>query len=543
MRSPGSPLTQRKFYAIEEIIEMTTRRLRPNRIADSRLTRRTAVKAGAGIAAGAALSRAGLPALAQDAANPIVIPEPVAQLPAEEVTLRWIDSGDVKAFFWRAFFEEYQKAHPNITIEYQGLPWNEIQKVIPLGVRNGNAPDVFQIPPNVPAAMAVAEGWGAAFDDIIPNFEEFKAKYPSGVFVPGITDFDGKTYILPLTSNRRHGSLLLYNQAYMTEAGFDPATTPFTWEQFREAARVLTEQGAGEYYGLIFEGAQTGRYAAWANALGSMSGPDVGFFVGDAPIDWKTGEFAFMTDEFIGAIELLLALRDDGSIFPGSSSLNAPEARARVPQGAAAMIIQGPWNVPQWRQESPEFEFGVAQTPMASTDISPTYHVGPGGSNPMWVYAQSQHKEIAADIFSYVGSVEGQKAWAQIVSVADPALFPEAQSAAAGDDPQAARVNEIFEEVIRLAPDPRVRNPEAAEVFQQIQPVQPDYGTTIQGMFAGQITDIRAAMQGLQDAWTAELERAIKAAQDAGAQVTRDDFVFANWDPSRDYTDADYAAL
>lgn len=522
---------------------MTTARYRSRRITNSRLSRRTALKAGAGLAAGAALSRAGLPALAQDAASPITIPEPVTQLPTGNATLRWIDSGDVKAFFWRAFFEEYQKAHPNITIEYQGLPWNEIQQIIPLGVRNGNAPDVFQIPPNVPAAQAVAEGWGAAFDDIIPNFAEYKARYPSGVFVPGITDFDGKTYILPFTSNRRHGSLLLYNRAYMTEAGLDPSTTPFTWDQFREAARVLTEQGAGQYYGLIFEGAQTNRYSAWANALGSMSGRKVGFFSGDAPIDWKTGEFAFTADEFVGAIELLLALRDDGSIFPGSSSLNAPEARARVPQGSAAMIIQGPWNVSQWRQESPDFDFGVAQTPIASTGVSPTYHVGPGGSNPMWVYSDSQYKEIAADIFSYVGSVEGQKAWAQIVGVADPALFPEAQSVAAGDDPEAARVIELFEQEIRLAPDPRVRNPDAAEVFQQIQPVQPDYGTTVQGMFSGQIGDIRGAMQGLQDAWTAELDRAIKAAQDAGAQVTRDDFVFANWDPARDYTDADYAAL
>ncbi|MDQ3540244.1 MAG: hypothetical protein M3440_06105, partial [Chloroflexota bacterium] len=87
---------------------MTTRRKRFDRITESRITRRTAVKAGAGIAAGAALSRTGVSALAQTPTSPIMIPEPVTGLPTGDVTFRWIDSGDVKGFFWRAFFEEYQ---------------------------------------------------------------------------------------------------------------------------------------------------------------------------------------------------------------------------------------------------------------------------------------------------------------------------------------------------------------------------------------------------------------------------------------------------
>ncbi|MBA2278277.1 MAG: sugar ABC transporter substrate-binding protein, partial [Chloroflexia bacterium] len=63
------------------------------------------------------------------------------------------------------------------------------------------------------------------------------------------------------------------------------------------------------------------------------------------------------------------------------------------------------------------------------------------------------------------------------------------------------------------------------------------------GLVTGQLADPAAAMQDLQDRADAELERAIQAAADNGAQVSRDDWVFANWDPTRDYTDADYAAL
>jgi len=65
----------------------------------------------------------------------------------------------------------------------------------------------------------------------------------------------------------------------------------------------------------------------------------------------------------------------------------------------------------------------------------------------------------------------------------------------------------------------------------------------LQGLFSGQLTDPRAAMQDLQDRSEQELDRAIKAAAAKGARVSRDDWRFANWDPTRDYTAADYAAL
>jgi len=55
--------------------------------------------------------------------------------------------------------------------------------------------------------------------------------------------------------------------------------------------------------------------------------------------------------------------------------------------------------------------------------------------------------------------------------------------------------------------------------------------------------DPKKAMQDLKNRSDAELERAIKAAQAKGAKVTRDDWVFPNWDPMKYYTDADYAAL
>jgi multiple sugar transport system substrate-binding protein len=105
------------------------------------------------------------------------------------------------------------------------------------------------------------------------------------------------------------------------------------------------------------------------------------------------------------------------------------------------------------------------------------------------------------------------------------------------------RVYELTEEWMRLAPSPAVRNPGVAQVNLEMRPVTPNLGEIVQGLFTGQLSDPKAAMQDLQDRANAELERAIKAAQDKGAEVSRDDWVFANWDPTRDYTEEDYQAL
>jgi multiple sugar transport system substrate-binding protein len=75
------------------------------------------------------------------------------------------------------------------------------------------------------------------------------------------------------------------------------------------------------------------------------------------------------------------------------------------------------------------------------------------------------------------------------------------------------------------------------------RPLTPDFGEVMQGLLSGQISDAKAAMEDLQSRSNAELDRAIKAAQDKGADVSRDDFVFANWDPNEDYTPEKYEEL
>lgn len=476
-------------------------------------------------------------------ATPIRIVDSGAQLPTENASFHWVDSGDVKAFFWNAYFAAYQKAHPNITVQYDALPWNEINKVVPLGVQNGNAPDVFQIPQGLTGGQVVSQGWVLPLDGVIPDFQNWKTAFPPDAFVEGITSFQGKTYTLPFTTNKRYDTLVLYNVEYVKQAGYDLQAKRLTWDDFRKLAQKLTQQGGGKYYGMIIEGNQTPRWAAIVRGLANVAG--AGAAGGNGPagdMSPKTGEYIFTSDQYLGVIDLLLGLKSDGSVFPGSLSLNAPQARAQMPQGVAGMILQGVWNIPQWIHDNPEFNFDVASTPAPhETGATPQYY-GPGGSNQMWIYARSKHPEIAADIFHYLGTEEGQTSWATITGGSDPPIFPKANEKAQLD-PRARKALEIFDQQMRLLPSADVRNPDVSLVSLEFKPLQPDFGVTLQGIYTGQISDPRKAMQDLKDRADRELDRAIKAVQAKGARVTRDDFVFPNWDQTKDYTEADYAAL
>ncbi|WP_022952625.1 ABC transporter substrate-binding protein [Leucothrix mucor] len=453
--------------------------------------------------------------------------------------LRWVDSGDQKAVFYKQFFAEYAKAR-NIDVVYDPLPWKEIAQVVPLGVRNKTAHDVFALPQNDNPANAMAQGWIQPFDDFIPDMAAWKAKFPAGAFLPGVNEFEGKTYGLPFTSNKRYTTQLLFNRKYMKQAGFDPDSSPLTWSQFRGAAKKITEQGKGRYFGFIIGGSQLGRWSFAVRDMGRMAGASAGGDgVLDSDIDFRTGEYVFDSEQYIGAVELFIAMKKDRSFFPGTMGLNAPQARAYVPQGAAGMILQGPWNIPQWEKAHPDFDFGIVSGPVPDEGPAGKLSIGQGASlpNTMWLYSGSENGAIAGDIFHYLGSLEGQIAWANIVGAGDPPIMSAAIEKA-DMSPRAKSILKHFDEAIKVGPNPLVRKPALAEVANRFQAPDVSFAQTVQGLVGGQLKDVSKEMKALKQRYNDSMDKAFEKARKAGADVSRDDLVFADWNPDVDYTSA-----
>jgi multiple sugar transport system substrate-binding protein len=416
----------------------------------------------------------------------------------------------------------------------------DIAKVLPAGIQSGNAPDIFELPSGFTGAQAIQQGWVRPIDDLIPNFDQWKAAFPQGALVEGSNIFKGKTYSFPFESLKRNNGELLYNVDYFQQAGLDVNTQPFTWDAYRAAAKKLTQQGAGKYFGTMIAGQQPSRWSGYVQFLAEMAGATAhGGTAAFSDINLKTGEYAFTSDEYLAALDLLLAVKSDGSFLPGTISLNVQQTDSQFTQGVAAMYINGPYTFPQWKIDAPNFNYDVASQPIPNSGAAkPMWY--PAGGSTYWVYANTKLGAVAGDILSYAGSLAGQKALVKIIGGAQPSVFAEANQQE-GLDPRAAKALAIFDHEMKLAPSPELRNPDVALVYLEMKALQPDFGTTVQGIFSGQLGDPHKAMQDLQDRATKELDRAISAAQAKGARVSRDDFKFPNWDTSRDFTPADYA--
>ncbi|MGV8855886.1 MAG: ABC transporter substrate-binding protein [Devosia sp.] len=488
-----------------------------------------------------ALTAMALTGVGSALAQEFTIADPIGTI-TPDGPFRWIDSGDQKAVFYKAFFPKYGEAR-GVEVVYDGLPWNDINQVLPLGIRNSTAQDAFCLPLNMPPAFAVNEGWVQPLDGLIPDIEAWKAGFPAGAFLEGLNVFDGKTYGLPYTSARVTSAHVLYNKRLVADAGFDPATKDLTWDSFRQLAQKVTEMNSGKAYGFIIGGNQANRWADVTRSLAQMAGAACGDTSIGLGVDFRTGELVFDSDEFVGAVELLLALQQDGSIFPGVMGLNAPQARALMPQGVAGLMFQGPWNIPQWERENPDFDFGIAPTP------------GPEGakgnlvvsslaaaSNTMFINAKSKNPRIAADVFHYLGTEQGQTDWGNIVGPSDPPIFPAAAANSQMSERSKAALA-MFQDIIKVGPNPFARNPQLSEVAKVYQEPTPNLALTVQGLFTGQTTGIKEQLTALVSATNQALDAAFKTAKDAGAEVSRDDLVFANWSPPKDYVAADYEAL
>jgi len=190
-------------------------------------------------------------------------PDAKVRLASGKVSFRLMDNADTKSPFWEQLFAAYEKKHGNISCECDGLPWNKIEEVLPLGIRNGTAHDCIQLPASIPLSRAVENGWLAPFDDLIPDFEKWKAGLPELTFNDGAQVVDGKVYSVRLANERRYHNLLHFNREYLEAAGYDPSKKPLTCDEYRDAARKVTKAGKKRYYGVTWRSASPAASIRW----------------------------------------------------------------------------------------------------------------------------------------------------------------------------------------------------------------------------------------------------------------------------------------
>lgn len=444
----------------------------------------------------------------------------------KKITLKVMDWSDSSKAQKEAFFEEYKKNNPNINIEYTCLTMDQYKNTILSAINSGDAPDLFPLPGGMDLGSVVKEGWFQPLEGLVSD--NFKDTFVDGVFKEGVNVIDGKVYSIPEVLQLPN-SIIFYNKDLFKKAGLNPEQPPKTFSELREYAKKITEAGNGEFYGIIEGGQQVNRWKTAAHDFSALGGSGMSEF---SPVSLLTGESSYADKAMVETFELFKGMAEDGSYHPSTMSIRAPEARALFGAGEAGFIIQGVWCIGVWNANNPDLDLGIAS--QVISDNGRQGSVAMATANAwMGISATSEHPEEAAKLLEALYSKDYNY---QKDCVSDGVFFSLVKGV--NDEyltnPLLKDYYEAATSTATVAPNPKTENPATSQFFLQYNDVSPAVGDLLQGTVAGAISDIEGSLKVLAEKVNKEFDRALKAANEKGANITKDDFKF-DWDPMTNY--------
>lgn len=225
-----------------------------------------------------------------------------------------------------AFVEKFNTENTDVQIEYTTIASDRATQDIILALRTGEGPDVF-IGPS--PAEFINPGFALALDGLLD--EDILAAYDG--YLAGSFDYvvDDKLYEIPLRFN---GTRMLINRDLFEQAGLDPDSPPTTFSEVIDAANAITKSSGGKAYGFGLPLAFAGAYQNHIEPLAMASNPNltrVNLF--------DTKEQEFDSQAFAPVIDMYRTLIADGSMYPGTGTLDRDALRAAFANGEVGMYI------------------------------------------------------------------------------------------------------------------------------------------------------------------------------------------------------------
>ncbi len=267
-----------------------------------------------------------------------------------------------------------------VTINRETVPGDTLIAKVLQQASSKTLPDVLMID-NPEVKQIAATGALAPLDDYGVTADG----YAQGII--DASTHEGKLYGLQPVTNT---IAVFYNADILSEAGVEP---PTTWAELRTAAKALTKDGQ---YGFAFN-ATNDYEGAWQ-------------FL---PPMWTNGgdETDLTSPQVAGALQLWKDLIDDGSASKSVVSWGQGDVADQFIAGKAAMMLNGPWNIPKLEQ-SKDLKFGVVTFPVNEPGQTPVAPLG-GEAWTVPVTGDEAKQKKAAEFVQCLNSDEHQLQWAK----------------------------------------------------------------------------------------------------------------------------------
>ena len=443
----------------------------------------------------------------------------------EPIVLRVCDWSDSTAAAREKFHEEFMKNNPDIKIEYSCMTIDQFSNSVVLAISGGDAPDLFPVPSNMNLPTAVASDWYLPMQDYVS--QEFIDSFIDGTLEEGKQRINGVLYTVPENKGMTH-SLIFYNTDILEQCGLE---VPTTFEEFRNACKVVTEKGNGEFYGLIEGGNQANRCDVMLRAFAQAAGGKIAVSNEALTVN---GRAPYDSPEVKLAAKLISDIVNDGSVYPDTASIAAPEARELFAQGKAAFLMQGNWCIGAWDSTYPDFHYSVMAVPKAS----PNGYTA-AGENGTWmgIYKQTKHPEAAARYLEALYDTENYSYQADVVSAGSYISVIKGVNEKYLTNEKMKKYYELASEGVAI-PIATTRDTGFYDFYGVVAGCTPNLANICQGIFSNSFDNVDEVLDQLAEAETKNWQ--------AGCELAGVDFSkleFDNWEAGKPYTDADYSNL
>ena len=295
---------------------------------------------------------------------------------------------------FKALFDAFQQANPNITIKPVDILADDYPEKVTTMLAGGDKTDVITMKNVTDYSRYSSRNQLLELTDMVKSTDTSN--------LAGLDAFDvgGKYYALPY---RQDFWLLYYNKTLFEKAGVKMPES-MTWDDYVTIAKQLTSgEGGDKVYGAY--------HHTWRSVVQAISAAQTGG-------DQLGGDYTFFTDQY----NVAKGLQDAGAVLDfGTAKSQQADYRTQFESGKTAMMPMGTWYISgilEAKQKgATDVEWGLAPMPQRPGATGVTTF---GSPTAFAVNKRSEHAEAAKKFVEFAASKAGAEAITKVGVV--PAL-------------------------------------------------------------------------------------------------------------------------
>jgi multiple sugar transport system substrate-binding protein len=299
----------------------------------------------------------------------------------------WNGYEDVQGKNLTALIAKYNNENPDVEVTQLVSSSDRVLQKVLTAVRGGTPPDVAYMfgswSPNIAKIPQVVDmssyvndaDW--QWNDFYEGERQAATVGDKIVGVPALVD----------------NLAIVYNKALFKEAGIAPPSADWTWDDFRTAAKALTDP-AKKQYGWLIPADGTEDTVWHYDAMLWEAGGDI--------LNSDNTQAAFNSDAGVEALTMLQDMAvTDKSVYLDTTNANGTKL---MNSGKIGMLVTGPWDL----SSLPDIDYGV--------QVMPTFAGSDGGHQTIagpdnWVVFDngSERKQAAVDFVRWLTAADQVK--------------------------------------------------------------------------------------------------------------------------------------